>query len=178
VQAEARPDERSASMGFGSVGFFLSAVDDLPDPASPLPPPGRIRAPPTWPRSLSLADLRLGRLPVRTSAGGSGVRSDLACGPPGGTTVGFPGNFSAGLTAGFLPGNLPAGTVDWAGGIRRTWAVGEDGAHAALAAFVQSGAVLRFGSKQRFRADEPATAAISPHLRFGEITSRQVRLQH
>ncbi len=123
------------SAGFGSVGFFLSAVQDLPPPPDPLPPPAApLRPPACWPASLPLSALRLARLPVRRS----GHR------------------------------------VDWARGLRSAWAVGEAGAQAALDAFIQEG-LRSFESRDRFRADERHTAAISPYLRFGELSARAVR---
>jgi len=130
---DARPDERTAAHGFGSVGFFLAAVATLPPPPPPLPPPRRLKPPAAWPHSLPLSELGYGRLPVR-----------------------------------------PDGTVeDWAAGIRRSWAVGEIGAQRALEAFV-SGGIQRFEGRERFRADQANTAAISPHLRFGELSARAV----
>ena len=62
---DARPDEKSAKMGFGSVGFFLHACVDLPDPPAPLPPPKRLAAPTRWPNSLPLSSLGLAALPLR-----------------------------------------------------------------------------------------------------------------
>ena len=132
---DARPDERSASAGFGSVGFFLSAVQDLPPPPEPLPPPAApLRPPAAWPASLRLGALGLARLPRRRDGA----------------------------------------TVDWARGLRCAWAVGEEGAQAALAAFVADG-LRSFEGRERHRADEQNTAAISPYLRFGELSARDVR---
>ena len=129
----ARPDERSAGHGFGSVGFFLNAVAKLPKPPEPLPAPSRLCAPTAWPRSEHLSDLGLARLPRRDD----------------GTSV------------------------DWARGMRAYWAVGEEGALEALSAFLTAG-IDRFEGRQRFRADLQNTAAISPFLRFGELSARIV----
>ena len=132
---DARPDERSQSAGFGSVGFFLSAVQGLPPPPEPLPAPTRrLRPPRAWPHSVPLAALRLAA-PV--------VRRD-------------------------------GSVVDWAAGLRRAWAVGEAGGRAALDAFLHEG-LRPFESRERFRADQTHTAAISPHVRFGELSARTVR---
>lgn len=119
---------------------------------------------------------------MRKGSGGSGA-GDAAAGMPAAADMSDPPGASGWDQGGGLwrlqsshvaVHGQSRGKVDWASGIRRTWSVGEEGAQAALAAFVESGAVLRFGGRQRFRADEAATAAISPHLRFGEISSRQV----
>lgn len=61
---------------------------------------------------------------------------------------------------------------DWAGGLRDAWAPGEAGAHRALDAFLA-------GELARYRADRDtpgiaATSRLSPHLRWGEISSHQV----
>ena len=61
---------------------------------------------------------------------------------------------------------------DWAGGLRATWRPGEQGAHARLEAFIDSG--LRRYAEDRNRPDIPATSMLSPHLRFGEISPRQI----
>eukprot|EP00308_Calcidiscus_leptoporus_P011861 CAMPEP_0119359834 /NCGR_PEP_ID=MMETSP1334-20130426/7618_1 /TAXON_ID=127549 /ORGANISM="Calcidiscus leptoporus, Strain RCC1130" /LENGTH=715 /DNA_ID=CAMNT_0007374575 /DNA_START=14 /DNA_END=2158 /DNA_ORIENTATION=+ len=131
---DARPDEQSQSAGFGSVGFFLSAVAHLPPPPPPLPKPSRLRAPSHWPTSLPLRALCLARLPVRRD----GTR------------------------------------IDWAAGLRTSWAVGEEGGRAALRRFLANG-IRNFESRERFRCDELRTAAISPHVRFGELSARTVR---
>ena len=60
---------------------------------------------------------------------------------------------------------------DWACGLRDTWTPGEDGAHERLDDFVDG--ILG----DYHRRDEPgaiATSALSPHLRFGEISPFQV----
>jgi deoxyribodipyrimidine photo-lyase len=62
--------------------------------------------------------------------------------------------------------------LDWAQGLRQTWQPGERAAQARLEAFVESGAAGY--AIQRDRPDRPATSALSPHLRFGEISPRQV----
>lgn len=60
---DARPDEKSSKMGFGSVGFFLNACADLPDPPPPLEPPKSLLSPGRWPMSLPLSALGLDALP-------------------------------------------------------------------------------------------------------------------
>ena len=62
-------------------------------------------------------------------------------------------------------------TPDWAGGLRETWTPGEAGAHARLDRFLQG--AKGYGERRDF-PDTTATSALSPHLRFGEITPRQV----
>lgn len=131
---QARPDEKAISMGFGSVGFFLSACAACGEPPAPLAAPTALRSPPAWPSSLRCSDLGLAALPRRPSDGE---------------------------------------IIDWAKGVRGFWAAGEAGAHAALEGFLTEG-VARFEGRQRHRADQRNTAVISPYLRFGELTSRQV----
>jgi deoxyribodipyrimidine photo-lyase len=60
---------------------------------------------------------------------------------------------------------------DWAGGLRDTWTPGEADAQRALAAFLEA---LPGYSGGRDRPDRDATSHLSPHLRFGEISPRQV----
>ena len=130
---DARPDERSSQMGFGSVGFFLNACAHLPDPPPPLPAPTKLHAPSSWPRSAALNDLRLVRWPCRSDGS----------------------------------------VIDWGHGIRSFWAAGEAAAQAALESFL-SEALHRFDGRQRHRADERNTSLISPFIRFGELSPRQV----
>jgi deoxyribodipyrimidine photo-lyase len=61
---------------------------------------------------------------------------------------------------------------DWAGGLRETWKPGEATAQARLKAFLDHG--VQSYTDNRDHPDRPATSALSPHLRFGEISPRQV----
>jgi deoxyribodipyrimidine photo-lyase len=61
---------------------------------------------------------------------------------------------------------------DWAQGLRQTWQPGERAAQARLEAFLESGAAGY--AIQRDRPDRSGTSGLSPHLRFGEISPRQV----
>ena len=61
---------------------------------------------------------------------------------------------------------------DWAAGLRATWRPGETGAQERLTAFLETRA-QRYAS-MRDRPDQPGTSWLSPHLRFGEISPRQV----
>ncbi|MDR6285365.1 deoxyribodipyrimidine photo-lyase [Methylopila jiangsuensis] len=63
-------------------------------------------------------------------------------------------------------------TPDWAGGLRANWTPGEAGAREAVGAFLDDG--LRGYAKNRDRPDLPATSRMSPHLRFGEVSPRQL----
>jgi deoxyribodipyrimidine photo-lyase len=63
-------------------------------------------------------------------------------------------------------------TPDWAGGLRQSWKPGEAGAFARLKEFLDEKA-LGYG-QLRDRPDRDATSRLSPHLRFGEISPRQV----
>jgi deoxyribodipyrimidine photo-lyase len=61
---------------------------------------------------------------------------------------------------------------DWAAGLREMWTPGELTAQAQLNAFLEGGvAGYAIG---RDRPDRDSTSMLSPHLRFGEISPRQV----
>ncbi|MFN3171330.1 MAG: cryptochrome/photolyase family protein [Hyphomicrobiales bacterium] len=61
---------------------------------------------------------------------------------------------------------------DWAGGLREAWAPGTDGARANLASFVAD--KLSGYPDDRNVPGMEATTRLSPHLRFGEISPREV----
>jgi hypothetical protein len=61
---------------------------------------------------------------------------------------------------------------DWAGGLRETWQPGEIAAQTKLHRFLESG--VAFYAGDRDRPDRRGTSGLSPHLRFGEISPRQV----
>ena len=61
---------------------------------------------------------------------------------------------------------------DWAGGLREIWTPGEISAHAQLNAFLE-GDVAGYAIG-RDRPDRNGTSRLSPHLRFGEISPRQI----
>lgn len=61
---------------------------------------------------------------------------------------------------------------DWAGGLRDAWVVGEDAAQRRLGEFLS--ATVTDYADARDRPDRAATSRLSPHLRFGEISPRQV----
>jgi deoxyribodipyrimidine photo-lyase len=61
---------------------------------------------------------------------------------------------------------------DWAGGLRETWQPGEQSALARLQQFLKNG--IANYRQRRDRLDLDATSRLSPHLRFGEISPRQV----
>lgn len=63
-------------------------------------------------------------------------------------------------------------TPDWAGGLRDCWQPGEQGAQRALQQFLDQ-AIAGYAS-DRDRPDRDATSRLSPHLRFGEISPRQI----
>ncbi|MEZ5822944.1 MAG: deoxyribodipyrimidine photo-lyase [Xanthobacteraceae bacterium] len=60
---------------------------------------------------------------------------------------------------------------DWAGGLRENWTPGEAAAQQRLKTFLENVAGY---STERDRPDRDATSGLSPHLRFGEISPRQV----
>lgn len=78
-----------------------------------------------------------------------------------------------------MPASLPLEALDllptrpdWAGGLRRTWTPGEAGAMARLDAFLD-GAIGGYRSGRDLPGRE-TTSRLSAHLRFGEISPRQV----
>jgi deoxyribodipyrimidine photo-lyase len=60
---------------------------------------------------------------------------------------------------------------DWAGGLRETWTPGEKAAQKQLKEFL---ADANGYTSERDRPDRDGTSSLSPHLRFGEISPRQV----
>lgn len=61
---------------------------------------------------------------------------------------------------------------DWTGGLRTTWTPGEAGAHARLERFLDD--AMPAYDDLRNRPDRNGTSAMSPHLRWGEVSPRQV----
>src|SRR3954471_19990087 len=61
---------------------------------------------------------------------------------------------------------------DWAGGLRETWTPGEASARARLRDFLKHTAQGYVGDRDR--PDREGTSRLSPHLRFGELSPRQV----
>ena len=68
--------------------------------------------------------------------------------------------------------HLEPARPDWAGGLRETWTPGEKSAQARLGTFLKTG--LGGYSEDRDRPDRAGTSGLSPHLRFGEISPRQI----
>jgi deoxyribodipyrimidine photo-lyase len=61
---------------------------------------------------------------------------------------------------------------DWAGGLRETWTPGEASAQERLKTFLEDG--LKGYASERDRPDRDGTSLLSPYLRFGEISPRQL----
>ena len=61
---------------------------------------------------------------------------------------------------------------DWAGGLRESWTPGESPARARLRDFLKHTARSYVGDRDR--PDREGTSGLSPHLRFGELSPRQV----
>ncbi len=61
---------------------------------------------------------------------------------------------------------------DWAQGLRETWTPGEKAAQQRINEFLKSD--IKGYAKLRDRPDRDNTSRLSPHLRFGEISPRQV----
>ncbi|MEE1656309.1 deoxyribodipyrimidine photo-lyase [Microvirga sp. CF3062] len=67
---------------------------------------------------------------------------------------------------------LEPSSPDWAVGIRQEWQPGEHAAQARLSQFIETG--LKGYAKGRDRPSQAGTSRLSPHLRFGEVSPRQV----
>jgi deoxyribodipyrimidine photo-lyase len=61
---------------------------------------------------------------------------------------------------------------DWASGLRETWVAGESAAQERLHDFLENG--IKGYASLRDRPDRDGTSRLSPHLRFGEISPRQI----
>jgi deoxyribodipyrimidine photo-lyase len=61
---------------------------------------------------------------------------------------------------------------DWAGGLRTSWTPGEASAHTRLEEFVRT--ILPKYARDRDLPAVSGTSRLSPHLHFGEISSRQI----
>ncbi|MFZ5731745.1 MAG: cryptochrome/photolyase family protein [Pseudomonadota bacterium] len=61
---------------------------------------------------------------------------------------------------------------DWAGGLRETWTPGETSAQRRLSEFLETS--IKGYADNRDHPDRESTSRLSPHLRFGEISPRQV----
>lgn len=61
---------------------------------------------------------------------------------------------------------------DWAGGLRETWTPGEESAQVRLGTFLKMGVAGYSGDRDR--PDRAGTSGLSPHLRLGEISPRQI----
>ncbi len=68
--------------------------------------------------------------------------------------------------------NLEPKHPDWAGGLRETWTPGENAAQERLHNFLEND--IKGYASLRDRPDRDGTSRLSPHLRFGEISPRQV----
>ena len=68
--------------------------------------------------------------------------------------------------------NLEPSNPDWASGLRETWTPGEAAAQQRLKDFLDED-IAGYASL-RDRPDRDGTSRLSPHLRFGEISPRQV----
>jgi deoxyribodipyrimidine photo-lyase len=67
---------------------------------------------------------------------------------------------------------LEPSAPDWAGGLRASWQPGEAAAHQALHQFLDS--AIEGYATERDRPDRDGTSRLAPHLRFGEISPRQI----
>jgi deoxyribodipyrimidine photo-lyase len=68
--------------------------------------------------------------------------------------------------------NLEPKHPDWAGGLRETWTPGEHTAQQRLHDFLDH--TIEGYASLRDRPDRDGTSRLSPHLRFGELSPRQV----
>ncbi len=78
----------------------------------------------------------------------------------------------ASLTSTLASLALEPRSPDWAGGLRARWRRGEKAGQARLSEFLESG--LAGYAANRDRPDKSATSRLSPYLRFGNVSPRQV----
>jgi len=64
--------------------------------------------------------------------------------------------------------------TDWAFELRQFWCFGEQGGLARVEAFLKEVAAGHYQPPERYRADRPWTALLSPYLRFGDLSPRYV----
>lgn len=153
---EAKPDERSYNRGFGSVGFYRSAVEELGEVPKPLSPVAKLPAVPADCRTLLAASsVALQDLGYHFTAG-KGFPKDLR-------------NHNE-----RRQGKVMGPEDDWATVMKSSWAVGEKAAQRRMQEFLQQ--VLSEGlyeGRGRFLATERWTAVLSPYIRFGELSPRR-----
>lgn len=113
-----------------------------------------------------------GRLPRTFSA----FQRAAARLPPPAAPLPAPGQLSAATTAvdseALEAWGLEPEHPDWAGGLRLAWRPGERAAQVRLAAFLADG--LSGYAQGRDRPAAPHVSRLSPHLRAGEISPRQI----
>jgi len=151
---EARPDERSYNRGFGSVGFYRSAVEELGEVPEPLLPVSRLPGVPTESRAALAANCVAWEDLGYHFTAGRGFPRDMR-------------NHNEQRQK-----RVPED--DWATLMKRSWVVGEQGAQRRLREFLQQ--VLSEGiyeGRGRFLATEKWTAILSPYIRFGELSPRR-----
>lgn len=108
-------------------------------------------------------------------------RASLALSPPE-RPLAAPGTIAAAARPDDIPGAATLDRLallpthpDWAGGLRETWTPGEAAAQRLLHTFLDGG--LQRYADDRNRPGLPGTSRLSPHLRFGEVSPRQVVVQ-
>jgi len=135
--------------GFGSVGFWGFAIQELGEPAQPEP---KVDSMPPCPASVD--GLRVEELGYHRTEG-RGVRTDFV-------------QFNESRSESSREG-------DWAADLREWWQPGEDAANGRLRVFLkQALSNGGFEGRERLRADKLNTAVISPYVRFGELSARTV----
>ena len=169
---DAAPDETDDACwnsGYGSVRFFLRACAKLGEPPAPLPAPANLKTVGrgNWPRSLRVEDLDLARLPRkkgRVVDWAAGIRAAWRFGEEGAAA-----SLDEFLAEGLERFDAKHAHVD----ARNTFdAGGHKGGRGS-----GGGGTKREGpapATERFRADVRTTARISPYMRFGELSPREV----
>ena len=171
---EARCEENDSAMrlGFGSVGFFLRACEGVKVDTIPLKPPAGLRGyrfseadiAAERPFHFDVEDLHLYQLPRRHAA-----HEDQAFGRQGCTFC----LVKYGLFADTLCPHTRAGTVDWTVHMTEFWDMTEDGAFRAMNHFLEHG-IQEFETRDKHRGDKVGTSMLSPYIRFGQLSARQV----
>jgi deoxyribodipyrimidine photolyase len=169
---EARCDEKDAAMrlGFGSVGFFLRACQNIEIDSIPLREPMHANGyqfrkgnvPQYF--CFDADDLNLYSLPKRHACEKDKRWGRKSC------------KFCAvkyGIVSDSLCPHGRSGPIDWTINMTEFWDMSEHGGQRALAEFMDNG-ITEFETREKHRGDKKGTSLLSPYVRFGQLSARQI----